>query len=99
MGDGNGFHVGGFHVNDVVYILNGAFDQQEFSLNNGEAVFVQDIGRDNDVGNTGLVFEAEEDETFCRSRTLTGDHATGYADAASMRHPGQIDCAKNASAV
>src|ERR1700744_5020956 len=69
-----------FNVDDVVLILQGAFDQQEAAAGDEQAVAVVQVGSNDDIGDAGFVFHGDEDEAFSGARALAGDDASGGAD-------------------
>lgn len=70
----------GFDVNDTVLILQLAGDEQEARAGDNNAIPLEDVGRDDDVGDAGLVFEGEEDEAFGGAGALSGDDSARGAD-------------------
>ena len=49
-------------------------------IHNYDAVLLEEIGREEDVGDAGLDFKGLEDEAFGGAWVLAGNHATGNAD-------------------
>src|SRR5262245_35024077 len=70
MNDRDFFHARGLHVDDIINILQRPFEEKKFSLNDRGAILLENIRRDDDVRDTGLIFQAEEDETFCSPGAL-----------------------------
>src|SRR5581483_8829753 len=70
----------GFHVDDIVLILEGSFDEQEAAAGDGDHVAFVEVGRDDYVGDAGLVFHGNKDETLGCTRALTSDYASGGTD-------------------
>ena len=67
-------------MNHAVLILERPFDQQEAAAGDDDAVALEDIGGEDDVGDAGFIFEGEEDEALGRAGPLACDDATGDAD-------------------
>src|SRR5579864_4016311 len=78
----NMFH---FHGDDVILILQASFDQQELVMNDHGMILLEKSRRDDGVGDSGFVFKAEENKTFCCSGTLARDHGSSEAYMRSMR--------------
>ena len=70
----------GFDVNNSVLILERAFDQEEAIARYCDAVLLEYIGCEDDVGDAGFVFEGEKDEALGCAGALAGDDAAGDAD-------------------
>ena len=69
-----------FDVNDAVLILQLSSNGEKAAARDDEAVRLKDIGRDDDVGDAGFIFEGEKDEAFGGARALTGDDSSGDTD-------------------
>ncbi len=69
-----------FDVNDAVLNLEQTCDQKESGTCDNDAVALEHIGSENDVGDAGFIFKREKDEAFCRAWALASDHATGNPD-------------------
>src|SRR5689334_14506869 len=93
------FDAHGFHMNNVVDILDRTLKQQELALNHSGAITIEHVRRNDDVCNAGFIFKADENETFCGTRSLAGDDAAGDADKSSIGCVRKIEGAKNAAAV
>src|SRR5688572_22259460 len=74
----------GLHMDDVVDVLDGAFEKKELALNHGGAISIQNIRRDDDVRDACFIFETHEDEAFRSSRPLSCDHAARHANQAAV---------------
>src|SRR5437588_12243049 len=74
----------GFHGDDIVLILQDAFDQNEFLADQEQTAFLKHIRRNDDVGNAGFILHAEEHETLCRTGALTDDDTSCYANQAAI---------------
>jgi len=70
----------GFDVNNSVLILERAIDQEKSVASNDNAVLLEYIGCEDDVGDAGFVFEGEKDEALGCAGALAGDDAAGDAD-------------------
>src|SRR5688572_30737857 len=86
-------------MNDVIDVLQRALEKKKLALDDGGAVAVQNIRRDDDVGNPGLIFKAEENETFRSPRALSRDDATGDAYPAAVGYLCEIPSAEDAQRV
>ena len=95
MHDGDFLHACSFHMDDIIDVLQRAFEEKKLALNDRGAVAVENIRRDDDVGNAGFVFKAEEDETFRGAGTLSRDDAAGNANPRPLGMPAQIARAEN----
>jgi hypothetical protein len=70
----------GFDVDNSVLILERSFDQEKSVASNDNAVLLEYIGCEDDVGNAGFVFEGEKDEALGCAGALACDDAAGDAD-------------------
>ena len=69
--------------------LEHALDDERVRLTDHATVALVDIGAHDDVDETRLVLEREEDEAFCRARTLArDDDARDFAHQV-LRHRGK----------
>src|SRR5262245_65273113 len=87
--DGEFFHANSFHMDDIVDVLKRAFEEKKLSLNDCGAVLFEDVGSDDDVGDSGLVFETEKDETFRGTGTLPCDDATADTNPLAIVNDGK----------
>ena len=62
------------HVDHAVLILKRAFDTQELSARDRNAIPFVEIGMDDGIGNSGLIFETQEDKAGRRSEALPRNH-------------------------
>src|SRR5579864_719169 len=53
----------GFDGEHMVEVLQGAFNQQELFANEQEAIFFEQVGSDDGVGDPGLILQAEKNES------------------------------------
>src|SRR5688572_21189153 len=56
--DGDLFHARGLHMDDVIDVLQRTFEEKELSLNDSGAESVENVWRDDDVGDPGFIFKA-----------------------------------------
>src|ERR1051325_5628279 len=87
-------HAIGFHGNDIVDILQAAFDQEKFTSNNCEAILLKNVGRDDCIRDAGLVFETQEHETFGGAGTLSSDDSAGNQHVSAVANVVEGDGAK-----
>jgi len=64
-------------MDHTVLVLERAFDPQEPIARDCDAVLLEYIGREDDIGDPGLVFEGEEDEAFGGAGALARNHTAG----------------------
>src|SRR5262249_57439844 len=69
---------------DAVLMLQHAVDDQERLFDDHEAVAREEIRTNDDIRDSGFVFEREEDEAFRGAGTLARDDHAGDADAATL---------------
>ena len=81
---GEGFDFFGFNDHDVVGVLDLAFDDEKVFLRDEEALFFEELRRDDGVGDAGFVFEADEDKTFGGAGSLTANDVAGDANALAV---------------
>src|SRR5579872_2912920 len=74
----------GFDRKHMVEVLQGAFNQQELFANEEEAIFFEQVGSDDGVGDAGLILQAEKHESVGGAGALAGDDAAGNAHAAAI---------------
>ncbi len=74
------------------------FDQEKAAARDDDPVALEDIGRKDDVGDAGFIFEREEDEALGGAGALPGDDAAGDADRAIVAAAQQVVCRENAFA-
>jgi hypothetical protein len=72
--------VAGFDVDDAILILELAGDEHKARAGDDDAVRLEDVGSDDDVGDAGLVFKREKDEALGGAGALAGDYAARGAD-------------------
>src|SRR5207237_7385800 len=75
---------------DAVVLLQPAFDDQERAGEDGAAVALEGVGIDDDVGDAGLVLQAEEDESFGGAGALADDAEPAGADALAAAQAGKL---------
>src|ERR1035437_90590 len=64
------------HRDHILLVLKLALDQQEFAVGDNAAVLLIDGGSNDCVGDSRLIFQAQEHESLGGSRPLPGDHAS-----------------------
>ncbi len=70
----------GFNGNNIVLILQNAFDKQKRMMDDDGVVLRKKLRGDNGIGDARFVFEAEENKAFGCARPLTGNHRASNAD-------------------
>src|ERR1035437_153766 len=78
-------HVGGFHRDDVVDVLDNAVEEQHLVTVAGGAVLREEIGVKDEVDVTPLILEGEEAEALGGARRLARDHQPRHPDMAVGR--------------
>jgi hypothetical protein len=73
-------HAPGHDVDDVALTLDIPFGVQQGGVPGGGAVFVIDVGADDQVDDAGLVFEGYEDDSAGGAGALTDEDEAGDAD-------------------
>ena len=68
-----------FHGDDIVLILQASFDQQKLMMNDHGMILLEKLRRDDGIGDSGFVFQAEEDKTLGGAGALARDHGSGDA--------------------
>ena len=68
-------------MDHTVLILQRSFDPQKAVARHRHSILFKHIGRKNDVGNSGFVFEREKDKSLRRPWPLPCNHASGNAHA------------------
>ena len=71
--------------------LQPAFDQKKTFLRNCQAKFFEQLRRDDRVRNARFIFEADEDKSFSRARTLPTDHVPRDANGLAVLTIRKID--------
>src|SRR5438128_1689468 len=61
----------------VIEMLQRAFDHEERFAHQEQTILLEQVGRDDGIGDTSLVFQTEEDEARCCTRSLPADHIAG----------------------
>ena len=75
----------GFDVNNSVLILERAFDQEKSVASNDNAVLLEYIGCEDDVGDACFIFQGKKHKALGGARTLAGDDAASDAYGAMIR--------------
>src|SRR5688572_7692273 len=81
---GEGFDALCFDEDDVVGVLDLAFDDKEVFLGNKEAGFLEESWSDDGIGNAGFVFETYKHKAFGGPGTLPADDVARNAHALAM---------------
>ncbi len=68
-----------FHVDDAVLILKRSFNEQKAAPRYQDAVALEDVRRENHVGDTGFVLQRKKDKPLGSAGPLTCDNAAGDA--------------------
>ena len=72
-------------MDHAIDVLNNALNQQILFLGHPEPGFLVELRNDNHIGNTGLVFQAQEDESLGGSRTLADYHRSSHPHSTPVR--------------
>src|SRR5580765_458743 len=80
----------GFYGDDAVLILQDAVDDEKRVVDDDGVIFFEKLRRDDDVGDAGFVFQAEEDEAFCGARTLANDDGASDANERAVAKFGEM---------
>jgi hypothetical protein len=70
----------GFDVDNSILILERSFDQEKSVASNDNAVLLEYIGCEDDVGDACFIFQGEKHKALGCAGALTCDYATGDAD-------------------
>src|SRR5580698_6417120 len=101
VGDGFGFgdeerlHTFGFDGDNVVLILQDAFDGEETFTGQQYTVLMKQVGRDDGVSHTSFIFKANKNKSFGSTRALAGDDAASDAQTLAVRNITQFDGSAN----
>ena len=68
----------------AVTALHQALDQQEGFGADSQALGFEEFGRDDGVGDAGLVFQAQETHALGGAGALTANHLSGHPDAGTV---------------
>src|SRR4029453_4496535 len=82
--NGHDLHARGFNGNDVIDILQSAFDEKKFSSDDDKSIFRKQVRRDDRIRNAGFVFETEKHEALCGARTLASDHGSSTRNVTTV---------------
>ena len=78
------FETGSPHCENAVDVLHFTIDNEIRVIKDSGALTVEDVRHDDGIGDTGLIFQAEEKQAFGGTRTLPADDAAGDADVAAI---------------
>jgi len=84
LGDEEGKDAFGFDGDDIILILQNAFDHEKAFGDQQKAIFVEQVGMDDRIGDSGFIFEAEEEKAFGGAGTLASDDAASDAEALTV---------------
>src|SRR5215469_6210949 len=82
-----------------VLVLQDAFDGEKTLAGQEQAVLVEEIGADDGVGDSGFIFEADENESFGGAGALAGDDAASDAKAFAGGQIAEFDGAPDAHGI
>ena len=69
-----------FDMDDVLLELEPPFDHEKGFFHDHKTMFFELFRCHNDIGDTRLILEADENEAFGCTGTLTADNRSGYRD-------------------
>ena len=75
-GDGERQHAVSFYGDDIILILESAFYHEKLRGAEQQPVFLKQIGVDDGIGYSGLILDAEKNETFGGAGTLAANDAS-----------------------
>ena len=75
----------GAEVEDAFVELDDAVDDERRLFDDAEAAALEELGRDDNVGDAGFVFQAEEEDAVSGAGTLAADDGSAGADAQAIR--------------
>src|SRR4030095_2887838 len=87
---GQGIDESSLHYGRVSRVLNFTLDGEEGLLGNSEPEAVEESRIDNNIGNTGFVFEAYEDKSLSSSWSLAANDHSRDMNTLSISAPRQI---------
>src|ERR1044072_9454746 len=85
-------HVAGFYRNNIVLVLQRSFDQEKRVAHQLLPVLFEELRRDDDVPDTGLVLETQEHESLRGARSLANNHPSGNSHKSTIAQLPNIDC-------
>lgn len=85
-----GFDFPGLDVDHAVLVLEATEDTEERFLHDDEAEFLEELGIDDDVGDAGFVFEADEDDAFGGAGTLAANDGPGDSQGLVVREEAEV---------
>src|SRR5215831_2242900 len=89
-------HTVNFYRNYSLLILKYTFQQQKLFRQNKDAIVVEQIGSDDRVADSGLIFKTEKYKSLRGAWSLPRYDASGCAYAPAIRNLYEISCRKNA---
>src|ERR1051326_1326046 len=84
----------GANGDDVVLMLEDAFDQHEAHRHQFDTIFFEQVGCDDGVGDPGLVFQAQKYESMRGARPLASDDAAGSLHPFSIGRGLEFECSQ-----
>ena len=96
LGDEQRQHAFGFDGDDVVLILQNAFDGEEALAGKQQAILVKQVWPDNGVSYASFIFQTEKDESFGGSWALADDDAAADAETLAVGNITQVAGAADA---
>ncbi len=85
-----------FHVDHAILILQRTFYPEKPAARDDDAIALEGIRGNDDVGDAGFIFERKEDKPLGGSRTLPGDYTACNAHKAVAGRARQLLCRENA---
>ena len=82
-------------MNDLIDILQGSFDKEEFCIGHQRAMAFVEIWIDDGIGNPCFIFDREKDKAVSSTRALTCNHAAGNTCGHAVDEMSQISCRCN----
>src|SRR5438128_9154430 len=76
-------------------MLQGSIDQQKWIIHKGESIHFEKLRPDDDVRNSGFIFQAQKYKALRRTRSLTHNHPTSHFHSLSVAHILQISSARD----
>ena len=74
------FEMAGPDRKDAIDVLHFAIDHEVRVIEDDGAFTIENVGHDDSIGDTGLVFQAQKEQPFSGSGSLAANDASGDAD-------------------
>src|SRR2546423_7251083 len=84
LGDRQGTNALRFDGDDILLILQTAFNEQKLLMDDGDVILLKQLRGDDGIGDSRLVFEAQAHVALSGSRTLTRNHRAGHANMGAV---------------